>query len=471
MIFFMATSNNPNNELPNTVRLGQIAIAAGLAGRSLTSIYHDFPTTLLVELWRYYAQEVGEGEFVCIQSRRDLRKLSYAGTARVDDSSQKTPRIVAVYDGKLLGKMGWTVAMDQLNVDEGVRVRPALFSVAATHDMGDTPGAILDLYASPTEESAIVSWHKHQKENDVKVETLGDAAIPVKFPKPIDEICWPILSKVGVGLTRLRDCHVLRGLLAGACILNHFRNENEDTLEKKRKPIPNPCWSPPMTTRPFLICCRANWHGPPMRRTDELDVAMVTRENAYLDMLHSQKLKSEKPARIAGDETKKDKTAEVYRPREITRADLADLGNPNSMANRRLISFLIKQHQGKTKFSDLGLVRILSEEDWPESVTATKQRVKQLADLLLEWHPKQVRTRFDRLLRDKLIAGRRRGANGPWEYTLPEELSGRRSAFMDLPKPAEIRAKLSLGPDTCQPQTVCPDCPPLAQPVGQTEVQ
>ena len=212
-----------------------------------------------------------------------------------------------------------------------------------------------------------------------------------------------------------------------------------------------------------------NLVSPADEPIDPLAVAMVARANAYLQMLHSKT-----SSLIVEMEA-------VYRPRQVTRNDLVDLGNPQSRMVRQLVMFLLRAEKGFQQFCRLGVLRSWpQEQDWKviQSDVANKRPkevnhlpgFRKLLAVLKPWTYKMVLTHFHRQQRDGRIEGHQTSVNAPWVYTVPETLAPGRSAFHNLPAPAAIVAALAAGATLDDTTVVCPDCPPLAQPAGQTEV-
>ena len=59
---------------PASVALGELAIAAGLVGESVT-IACDFPANTLCQVWKYYTQALGAGNVIHVRAKRDIKDL------------------------------------------------------------------------------------------------------------------------------------------------------------------------------------------------------------------------------------------------------------------------------------------------------------------------------------------------------------------------------------------------------------
>jgi hypothetical protein len=74
----------------------------------------------------------------------------------------------------------------------------------------------------------------------------------------------------------------------------------------------------------------------------------------------------------------------------------------------------------------------ISNRNWQRSSS------RNLARRLRPWSVKQVRTRFDRLLKGGLITAERRSENAPWQYQVPEVVSDVSSPFANLPTAQDL---------------------------------
>ena len=150
----------------------------------------------------------------------------------------------------------------------------------------------------------------------------------------------------------------------------------------------------------------------------------------------------------------------------VTRREVADLGNVRSGLVRRLVTYLRQDADGYEWYRRMGTARRPPNR----SAWATAP-VDALSANLLAWSVKQVRSHFDCLQRDGLIAAERDQGNGPWRYALPVELSDASFPFHYFPplarlEPccAETNGEEASGHDTC------PVCPSPARDGGQTKL-
>jgi len=86
---------------PASVALGELAIAAGVGGESVT-ITSDFPANTLCQIWKYYTQTLGAGDVIHVRAKRDLK-----------DFAQRIASVSAVFvcalvrTKMLLGRSKW----------------------------------------------------------------------------------------------------------------------------------------------------------------------------------------------------------------------------------------------------------------------------------------------------------------------------------------------------------------------------
>jgi hypothetical protein len=95
--------------------------------------------------------------------------------------------------------------------------------------------------------------------------------------------------------------------------------------------------------------------------------------------------------------------------------------------------------------------------------------VDELANLLIPWSRKQVRTKFDHLMNDGRIDRKRAAGNAAWFYCLPEAISRPQTPFAYLPDPALVRVAIFPVANAAGAAVDCPACPPLAHDRGQAE--
>ncbi len=220
----------------------------------------------------------------------------------------------------------------------------------------------------------------------------------------------------------LRDRQILKGLLAGAALVQKGLENGTDLLAELE------------VYRAVYNALKSPATQPVDEAFDPLTLAMVRRANVFLAM----KAKSEEPKVARADAG----IGPDQEPRTITRREIADLGNIRGETVKRLVEFLLQQGaEGLKKFCTIGTNRAIEKmEGWP------LQDVQQLVRLLLPWGPKQVRTRFAHLQAQGLITAERAAANQPWIYRLPEALSSTNSPFRSLPKPDDLeRGAIAAG--------------------------
>ncbi len=249
---------------PASVALGELALAAGMAGQSVTLCFHDFPAPLLCEFWKYYARSLGANEVYHIRSQADIKKLS----DRVGEL-----RLVLVHAPRLHNPAAWAVQM-AMSAGAAGTSRPAMFSRFLPDDLDEDPGATLVLRPNPQEHAAIMQWLMAEEHAAPDLAEI-DASMSFVPDPAVGSILSPGRNTREQGLQRLRDRHILQGLLIGACVLRTARQGSPAngsltmTLDDFR------------SVRRLLqtqIVCSAD------EPFDPLAVEMVNRANVYLSV-------------------------------------------------------------------------------------------------------------------------------------------------------------------------------------------
>jgi hypothetical protein len=116
---------------PASVALGELAIAAGLVGESVT-IAGNFRTNTVCQMWKYYTQTLGGGNVIHVRARRDLKDFE----ARLADI-----RAVFVNSPRLYQDVAWTIQMAGSGT---MSARPAVFCGFQHEDPDADPGLCSD---------------------------------------------------------------------------------------------------------------------------------------------------------------------------------------------------------------------------------------------------------------------------------------------------------------------------------------
>lgn len=391
--------------------ISQWAVAGGTVGYPVHIVFQDYPPPLIAELYRRHMASVEKGAVVSVFGLNDFRQLA---------ASLDTIRLVLLFDQKLLVKTCWLL---DLHRKPGLAERgpsPVLFTSQAAAAVGEVPGASVVLHGCSPQVKALEAWLA----SDAPWEkSLADLVLPaITFDPPQlelkpDQTAVPALQALG-----FREREILRNLLVGAAV---FRKVQEG--------VPDNQWS--VSHQDYQAVHKA-LQSAATRTADEhfdpLALAMVRRANAYLLFKSDQQDKRQ---------TRTDGTDDaVPDERNITRREIADLGNIRGPTVQSLLDYLLQRGEAGLKmFSSIGTSWRLKENDgWP-SRDAT-----QLAKLLLPWGPKQTRTRFEALQTQGLITASRAAANQPLMYHLPESLSNPASPFRLLPVPADLERALAI---------------------------
>lgn len=142
---------------PTTVRLGELAIAAGMAGFPVTLCYRDFPAPVLAKVWTRHLRSVGSDAVHHIRTQRDLNRLP----GRMVET-----RVVFVHTPRLHVPAAWSI---QLADSEGVQrsPRPAMFSRFLPADVDEDPGATLVIRGTVPENNGLFRWLVSRRDCDV----------------------------------------------------------------------------------------------------------------------------------------------------------------------------------------------------------------------------------------------------------------------------------------------------------------
>ena len=86
---------------PTSVVLGELAIAAGLVGESVT-VASDFPANTLCQVWKYYTQALGAGNVIHARAKKDIKDF---GVCLTDTNA------VFVYSPRMYQDVAWPIQM------------------------------------------------------------------------------------------------------------------------------------------------------------------------------------------------------------------------------------------------------------------------------------------------------------------------------------------------------------------------
>jgi len=394
----------------NVVLLSEIALAAGLAGDSMTLCYDGFPGPVLCQIWNHLAHGDGASRVVHAHTQRDVNKIA---------ESIHTVRLVIVHSIRLHNILSWAVQMH--NSSPGPK--PLIVCQGVPDRLDENPGPAIVLRGGRQSEAAF-QWRLPRQPatwNGPDESSTTD----VQIPGWLRSLTQPIASEDDRGPQRLRGRLVLEALVRGARLYRQLESMpcvTEEPLDVE------PCDYE--TVRRLL-------RSPVIASADEpvdlLAVAMVGRSNVYLELKCTPELWEENPDfRLDGDPIGQLKGSRTQREL-ITRREIAELGNVDLRLVRQIVESLKQLPNGHDLFQRMGLIgRPPSESTWHNRSASA------LLALLHQWSYKQVRRHFDDLKRRGMITADRDHNNGPWQYTLPEEISAPTSAFQHLPPVEEL---------------------------------
>lgn len=410
---------NLNPPRPHAVLLGELAIAAGIAGRPVTLCYEGFSGPELCEIWKYFARGLEAEQVAHIRTPSDVRRL---GT-RIGEV-----RLVLVHAARLHSATAWANQMAP-TVPGEIEPRPAVFTRGVPDDLDEAPGATLVLRASDGQTTAITRWSimtEHAGPDWGNIHPCTSLQID---PEVVTAPVFDHSSYAARGLRRIQERQVLQGLLMGAGLLRSVREGPSAGVAI------NVAIDDYALVRRLL---QSRLVATPDVPVDQMAVDMLNRANVYLEVKYGPDLADRNPFQTDDDFRSQGDRERPGRPL-VTRREIADLGNVRSGMVRRLIGYLQRRNGGYQLFGRLGLVRRPpGEGDWASGPT------ERLASILRPWTVKQTRTSFGRLHRLGLITAERDPPNGPWRYMLPEEFTGVLNPYRHLP-PADRLATTPVG--------------------------
>lgn len=382
---------------PDSIALGELAIAAGLVGESVT-VASDFPANTLCQIWRYYTQALGVGNVIHVRAKKDLKNFV---------SRLTNIRAVFVYSPRLYQDVAWSIQMAGSGT---MTPRPALFC-AFNHDDPDAdPGLTLPLTNDEREVAAVHTWASDEGDRLV---------VEVQAPSSIDYHARLAValhpSAFERGRIGFRELRIAGALVEGAALLRSVARQTSGHLT---------------TTLGDYGFVRDRLCSAVVRPNRELceplALDMLNRANVFM----SVKLGSDRrnPFRVEDEDGYRRSRSNSLKRDAITRRELADLGNVNSRLVLTLIDYLQNADGGHARYLQLGCTGApVPERNWK------RLPARELARRLKGWSEKQVRTHFDRLQKRGLVTAEREQANGPLRYRMPEELENVGSPYSQLP--------------------------------------
>ena len=387
---------------PTTISLCELAIAAGRVGHSVTLSFQSFTAPVLCQLWRYCIRYAGPETVRNVYTQADVRNLTKA----IDEV-----RLVLVHTARLCNLVSWTIQTSALVVGDGA-AKPALFHCVGPHDAEDDPGATLVLRSDGSEQAEVTQWLLTSG-NDRPDWGAIPSALSIQVEPTLDAGLTAFrLPTAGDGGVRNRQ--VLDALLPGATLVRSLREV----------PIPSNLITSIEDYEIVRRLLQTRLVAGADEACDPLATDMVSRANVYMEVKYGTG--NDNP--FDGDYSAMDRGERPGREL-VTRREASDLGNLRSRMVRQLIEFLLRQPDGYERFRRMGFVRRP-----PERNAWQRAGINALVTCLRPWSAKQLRTHFEQLRRGGVITAEREHGNGPWRYTLPEDLTVRSNAFRGLPR-------------------------------------
>ena len=291
---------------PDIVVLGELALAAGLTGQSITLCCDGFPAHVLAELWLRHRLGLAPRQALHVRTQADVRRF------------EKEPcgaRLLLVHTPRFHVTIAWVVRL--LGATEGVGM-PAVFSRAVPGDVDDDPGATVVVRSSPALVEDAVRWLQQRDRQAPEVGARVDDQDDVLDPTDqlLDRVCDVGPARSRKSADRLRDRWVLRGLISGAHLLRRTSEEDDrgDMIEEVLGDY----------ERVRLLLRRVT-AATPDDPLDGLAVDMVSRSNVYLGVRFGTDQSDRNPFRPENLAFWLDRTDDRPPREPITRREVADL--------------------------------------------------------------------------------------------------------------------------------------------------
>ena len=192
-----------NRIKPDSIAIGELAIAASAAGFPMTLTYRYFDAHLLRELWCYHLEQVGRERVLHVRRERDIRQLKELG---------QRLRLILVSHAQLYSDTAWTALLQA----KASGCYQAIFcQFSDRRDPDDDPGTTLVLHG------------RHGEPSNVAAHLAASRALPIE-PIPthfVGSIAFDaaLATVIDETLPRPRDRQVVRSLLAGQYVLQSQR--------------------------------------------------------------------------------------------------------------------------------------------------------------------------------------------------------------------------------------------------------
>ena len=400
---------------PDSVLLGELAIAAGLADRPVAVCCTESPAALDAELWRYFAQFAGSDRVIHVYSQADVRQLRKAFSSQ---------RLVVVHEPRLFERVSWVVKTQQSTTSAS----PALFSRFVPASADAIPLPLLVLRNSADESAALSRW--------VMAGCPEGTSLPLALPSwsitlhpDLLDLTTPGFSPISQPPDSVRDCRLLTALSFGASLMRNLEQSHDSSESQVCGP------------HEYEIVRRLLQSSILSHATESVDplaIDMVNRSNVFLELKQDAEFVHSHPSLSNFGDPIHRRRGSRTRLELVSRHEVADLGNVRSRLVREIVGYLSDLPEGFERYTRMGLIRQPpSDSQFPET------ELPKLTSILRSWSPKQVRTQFDALRKSGLISGERQAGNGPWQYRLPEQIELSASPFRYLPPVNEV------FPDTC----------------------
>jgi hypothetical protein len=197
---------------PTSVVLGELAIAAGLVGESVT-ITCDFAANTICQIWRYYTQALGASNVIHAREKKDIKDFG----SRLTDV-----RAVFVYSPRMHQDVAWPIQMAGSGL---MSPRPAVFCGFQHQEPDADPGLTLPLTNDESEVAAVHTWASDEVDRlTAEVEAPSSIDYDVRLAAALHPSAF---KPVRIGYRELR---IAGALVEGAALLRSVAGQTSGDL-------------------------------------------------------------------------------------------------------------------------------------------------------------------------------------------------------------------------------------------------
>lgn len=442
----VAHPSSVSERINNLMQLIFAGCLGGLVGQPVNFVFRDFAPDVVSGLWARIARSFMPESVAEVWTQSDIQGLR----RRLHEL-----RVIFVLQSRksnasFLNTLTWLIEQRR----GGGQALPAVMAVYDEH-IEDNPGATLLINGNPEISRAVGHWlHTSSSSPPAAIASAPMVGQDIRW---LLTAVWQAAQEASRPLTPA-DLHLLEALMYAKTIHRaHAAGEPRQSDDLA-----------------VYESVRLRLQHTYLQRTtdtvDELTHLMIRRANALLRRRCGIPTESVAPVGARrGDSSTIDVTETDEREREsktVTFVELVNLGHVHSVEFRAVLS---TSSGNPADLAEMGIVigqsiqpvRFNSRAPPTPSADTPSVNLKKT----VTWSFKQARTRFERLRKSNLIEARRKAANGPYEYVLPDELRSAQAPYAHLPSADAVRQALAR-----QNAAVGPTSPPHAVSPGPAQV-